>query len=112
MESLFDMLEVEEIKPVEKKKKESKKEAKVEKTEKKEKASASSKSYLYPFVMHISAQNIDVSHIFEDGKEYSEKEITKMMLEHGFYNFSGNVTYDFIESDNVLVPIFQYHKKG
>lgn len=108
MESLFDMLEVEEIKPVEKKKKESK----TTKAEKKEKASASGKSYLYPFVMHISAQNIDVSHIFEEGKEYSEKEITKMMLEHGFYNFSGNVTYDFIESDNVLVPIFQYHKKG
>lgn len=109
MESLFDILDTEDIQPVEKKKKESKKEAK---TEKKEKESASGKSYLYPFVMHINAQNIDVSHVFEEGKAYSEKEITKMMLEHGFYSFSGNITYDFIESDNVLVPTFQHHKKG
>lgn len=110
MNSLFDMLEPASIEKEEKKKAPLKKEKKQKET--KQEKQDDTKVYKYPFTVHISAQNIDVSHIFEEGQSYTADQITKMMLEHGFYNFSGNVTYDFIESDNVLVPIFQYHKKG
>lgn len=105
--NLFDMLEVEE--PKEKAKKEKKNtEKKVNNVTKSEKG----KKFKYPFEIYLAAEKRDVSHIFKEGSEYSEAEITKTMLEHGFYEFSGNVTYDLMEKDNVLVPIFQQHKKG
>lgn len=74
--------------------------------------SSNTKSYKYPFEIYLAAEKKDVSHIFEEGKSYTPQQVTKAMLEHGFYEFAGNVTYDFIEKDNVLVPVFQQHKKG
>lgn len=111
-DDLFDLVdeEVEEAKPKEKVKSKVK-EPKKEKKKEGAKKSTSSK-YKYPFIMHIAARNIDVSHIFEEGKEYTAQEITKAMLEHQFYDFAGEVTYEFMESDNVLLPIFRQHKKG
>lgn len=100
MEDLFDMVPEEEVQE----------ETKPKAKEKKENKEV--KKYTYPFIMHIAARNIDISHVFEEGKEYSEDEITKAMLEHQFYDFAGSVSYDFIESDNVLIPIFKQHKKG
>jgi hypothetical protein len=34
------------------------------------------------------------------------------MLEHQYYDFAGTVTFEFLEKENVLLPIFQQHKKG
>ena len=87
-------------------------ETKPQKAETKQKPKAGVKSFTAPFTIYLAAEKKDVSHIFEDGQTYSEDEITKAMLQHGFYEFSGNVKYDFVEEDNVLVPIFQQPKKG
>lgn len=70
------------------------------------------KSFTAPFRIYLAAQKMDVSHIFEDGQTYTESQITKAMLQHGYYEFSGSVKYDFVESENILVPIFQQPKKG
>ena len=70
------------------------------------------KKFTYPFTLHYAGRNIDVDHIFEQGNEYTSEEITQAMLHHQFYEFSGSVTYDYIQEDNVVVPIFQQHKKG
>lgn len=70
------------------------------------------KEYKYPFEIYLAAEKRDVSYIFADGQVYTEDQITKAMLEHGFYEFAGNVKYDYIKDDNVLVPVFQQHKKG
>lgn len=70
------------------------------------------KSFTAPFRIYLAAQKMDVSHIFEDGQTYTDTEITKAMLQHGYYEFSGSVKYDFVESENILVPIFQQPKKG
>ncbi|EDP11323.1 hypothetical protein [Amedibacillus dolichus] len=107
--NLMDM-----IKPVEETKSESKeKRVAAKKTEsKKTESKKADKVFKYPFEIYLAAEKKDVSYIFEEGVEYAPEQITKKMLEHGFYEFSGNVTYDFIEKDNVLVPTFQQHKKG
>ena len=34
------------------------------------------------------------------------------MREHQYYDFTGDVSFDFIENENVLLPIFRQHKKG
>lgn len=111
MDDLFDLIDDEEIVEV---KKPIKKEVKKEKTviTESEKSSDVKEKYKYPFIMHYAGQNIDISHIFEHGHEYTSDEITKAMLNHQYYQFSAKVTYDYIAADNVLVPIFQYHKKG
>lgn len=110
MGNLFDLLDDEEFveeqpkkKSTPKQKKEKKSSDEIQKVEEK---------FKYPFTIYLAAENRDVSHIFDEGVEYSESEITKAMLEHGFYEFAGNVSYDFMESDNVIVPVFQQHKKG
>lgn len=69
-------------------------------------------SYNFPFQIHFGGEMHDVSHIFTEGKSYSEKEITDTMLAHQFYEFSGSTSYKYIEADNVLVPMFVQHKKG
>lgn len=104
MENLFDMLEPVEVSSKEEKKKPEKQASKKE--------TKGEKKYKYPFEIYLAAEKRDVSYIFENDKEYTDTEITKKMLEHGFYEFAGSVTYDFMEKDNVLVPIFQQHKKG
>ncbi|HAH93318.1 MAG TPA: hypothetical protein DCM01_05510 [Dielma fastidiosa] len=109
MDDLFELLDEDEEIEV---KKPAKKEAVKKPEEKKEPKPVDVKKYRYPFIMYYAAQNIDVSHIFEEGKEYTADEITSAMLAHQFYEFSGKVSYDLIEADNVLVPTFQQHKKG
>jgi len=122
MQEMFDLFSMVTEKPAVEKKVEKPKKAEKKTADKpveaaaenkaSEKKTETGKKYTYPFVFHYAGRNLDVSHIFEEGKQYSSSEITKAMLQHQFYEFSGNVTYDFIESDNVLVPIFQQHRKG
>lgn len=102
MNSLFEMLDTETTEKPMKKSVDKKTETKKVKE----------KSFTAPFLIYLAAEKREFPHIFETGKSYTEKEITKAMLEHGYYDFAGNVTYDFKESDNVLVPVFQQHKKG
>lgn len=106
----MDLMSMLTAKSVEKKPK--KKEKKAEKKVVKKEEKLKGKKYKYPFEIYLAAEKRDVSHIFEDGTEYTTDEITKAMLQHGFYEFSGSVTYDYMEKDNVLVPVFQQYKKG
>jgi len=70
------------------------------------------RKYKYPFQVYLAGRMLDVTHIFEENQEYTSEEINKKMLEHRYYEFAGQTTYDYIEADNVLVPTFQQHKKG
>lgn len=103
---------IEKEEPKKEKKAEVKKETKENKKTEEKKETKTDKKYKFPFGIYIDYQLTDISHVFEEGKEYTEAEITKMMLEHRFYSFAGKVTYDYVEADNVLVPTFQQHKKG
>ena len=98
---------------VEEKQEKPKKEAKPKaaKTDKKE-AKVKEKKYKFPFGMFFNHSEQDVTHVFQDDKEYTADEISKEMLRHVFYDFSGSVSYDYIQDDNMLVVSFQKHAKG
>ena len=67
----------------------------------------------YPFGVYSEGRLIDVSSYgFVDGQEYTEDEITKIMLQHRHYEFSGKMEYNFIKDDNVLVANAAQHRKG
>lgn len=68
--------------------------------------------YKFPFGMFFNHQEHDISHVFQDGEEYSTSEISKEMLRHGFYDFSGYASYDYIKDDNMLVVSFKKHAHG
>lgn len=106
---LMSMLKPAEVEKQEKPKKEAK--PKAAKTDKKE-AKVKEKKYKFPFGMFFNHSEQDVTHVFQDEKEYSTDEISKEMLRHGFYDFSGSVSYDYIQDDNMLVVSFQKHAKG
>ena len=106
---LMSMLKPAEVEKQEKPKKEAK--PKETKTDKKE-AKVKENKYKFPFGMFFNHSEQDVTHVFQDEKEYSTDEISKEMLRHGFYDFSGSVSYDYIQDDNMLVVSFQKHAKG
>ena len=91
-------------------KKEVKKKTKISKT----KATKNEKAgYLYPFNIYSEGCLIDIDNYgFEEGKTYKESEITKIMLAHKHYEFSGTMEYSYIEDDNVVVANAKQHKKG
>ncbi len=68
--------------------------------------------YKYPFTLHFAGKNIEIDHIFHIDKEYKAEEIRAKMLDHQYYEFAGKVKFDYIQKENVLIPIFQQHKKG
>lgn len=67
----------------------------------------------YPFGVYSEGRLIDVSSYgFVDAQEYTEDEITKIMLQHRHYEFSGKMEYNLIKDDNVLVANAAQHRKG
>lgn len=81
------------------------------KTDKKKETSKS--GYTYPFGLYTEGRMVDISSYgFEDGQTYDDKEITKIMLSHRHYEFAGDIEYNFIKDDNVLVANLKQHKKG
>ena len=90
-------------KPKEKEKKPAEKKKAEDKTEKKFKA---------PFQLYCGNMLKDVTGYFEDGKEYSGEEITKIMLDHDEYFFTSKVEYDYIAETNTVVAMSVQHKKG
>lgn len=92
---------------------ESKKEEKPAGKKTPKKKSSSEKTYKYPFGVYSEGRLIDVSSYgFADGQEYTEKEITDIMLQHRHYEFAGAMEYSYIEDDNVLVVTGKQHRKG
>ena len=95
--------------PAEKTKKEEKPAGK--KTTKKK--ASTEKTYKYPFGVYSEGRLIDVSSYgFVEDREYTEDEITKIMLQHRHYEFSGKMEYNLIKDDNVLVANAAQHRKG
>lgn len=71
------------------------------------------KTYKYPFGVYSEGRLIDISSYgFVDGQNYTEKEITDIMLKHRHYEFAGTMEYSYIEDDNVLVVTGKQHRKG
>ena len=67
----------------------------------------------YPFGVYSEGRLIEgSSYGFVDGQEYTEDEITKIMLQHRHYEFAGTMEYSYIEDDNVLVVTGKQHRKG
>lgn len=87
---------------------------KTEKTSKsKPKAKDKEEKYLYPFSLYTSNQTIDISNYgFEEGKEYTGKEISDIMLQHRHWQFAGEMTYSMIKDENVLTVTEKQYKKG
>lgn len=100
---------VEEVEKVE----ESKKEEKPAGKKVPKKKASTEKTYKYPFGVYSEGRLIDISSYgFVDGQDYTEKEITDIMLQHRHYEFAGTMEYSYIEDDNVLVVTGKQHRKG
>lgn len=85
----------------------------VEKPAGKKSTKKTEKTYKYPFGVYSEGRLIDVSSYgFVDGQDYTEKEITDIMLQHRHYEFAGTMEYSYIEDDNVLVVTGKQHRKG
>lgn len=79
----------------------------------KKKEEALKNGYTYPFGLYTEGRMVDISEYgFKDGQVYEDKEITEIMLSHRHYEFAGNIEYNFIKDDNVLVANLKQHKKG
>lgn len=79
----------------------------------KPKAKDKEEKYLYPFSLYTSNQTIDISNYgFEEGKEYTGKEISDIMLQHRHWQFAGEMTYSMIKDENVLTVTEKQYKKG
>lgn len=92
---------------------ESKKEEKPAGKKLPKKKASTEKTYKYPFGVYSEGRLIDISSYgFVDGQDYTEKEITDIMLKHRHYEFSGKMEYNFIKDDNVLVANAAQHRKG
>lgn len=92
---------------------ESKKEEKPAGKKVPKKKASTEKTHKYPFGVYSEGRLIDVSSYgFVDGQDYTEKEITDIMLQHHHYEFAGTMEYSYIEDDNVLVVTGKQHRKG
>lgn len=92
---------------------ESKKEEKPASKKVPKKKASTEKTYKYPFGVYSEGRLIDISSYgFVDGQDYTEKEITSIMLQHRHYEFAGTMEYSYIEDDNVLVVTGKQHRKG
>lgn len=92
---------------------ESKKEEKPAGKKVPKKKASTEKTYKYPFGVYSEGRLIDISSYgFADGQDYTEKEITDIMLQHRHYEFAGTMEYSYIEDDNVLVVTGKQHRKG
>lgn len=82
-------------------------------TKKKADGESNSKTFKYPFNIYSEGRIIDIDNYgFEDGQEYTEKQISDVMLQHKHYEFGGKLEFNFIEEDNVITVNAIQHKKG
>ncbi len=70
-------------------------------------------SWEYPFRIYAKGGDyIQPDHVFEEGVEYTAKEIVTEMLKHGFYEFAGDVKFEYKKEENILIPNFTSQKHG
>ncbi len=72
------------------------------------------KKYKYPFLMYFGHDYRDVSGMFEDGKSYTENEITQVLIEHGFkeFKFANTIEYEYFQDENCLFPKLKLGNRG
>lgn len=72
------------------------------------------KKYKYPFLMYFGHEYRDVTGVFEEGKEYTEKQLTKALIEHGFkdFKYAQEVQWEYFEDENCLYPKFKLGNRG
>lgn len=71
------------------------------------------KKYQYPFKIYFKGHDVQQpDHIFDFGVEYTEKEISTKLFQHGYKEFAGDVKYTYDEVDEMLVPDFTSQKHG
>ena len=79
----------------------------------KPKAATAENGYVYPFSLYTEGHIVDISSYgFENGKTYTDKQISEIMLDHRHYEFAGEMTYKMFEDDNTLVATAKQYKKG
>lgn len=82
-------------------------------TKKKTDSKGNGKTFKYPFNIYSEGRIINVDNYgFEDGQEYTDKQISDVMLKHKHYEFGGKLEFNFIEEDNVITVNAIQHKKG
>ena len=102
--------EIKQTKADEKPKKTAKKTNKT--TKKKADGESNSKTFKYPFNIYSNG-NIDISNYgFKDDHEYTEEQISDVMLKHKHYEFGGKLEFNFFEEDNTIAVNAIQHKKG
>lgn len=91
-----------------KNKDEAKKKAEAQEKEKK------IKKFKYPFLMYFGHDYRDVSGMFEEGKSYTEQEITTILIEHGFkeFKFANTIEYEYFKDENCLFPKLKLGNRG
>lgn len=72
------------------------------------------KKYKYPFLMYFGHEYRDVTGVFEDGREYTEKQLTKALVEHGFkdFKYAQEIQWEYFEDENCLYPKFKLGNRG
>lgn len=112
MDDIFGMItsRVEELKTDQVKKKAAEEKTAAKKAEKAEPAKG--KTYKAPFQLYAGSVMKDVTGYFEDGKEYTGEEISKIMLDHDEYFFASKCDFDYIPETNTVVAMSIQHKKG
>lgn len=105
--NLLDM-----IKPVDEAKENADAKKKVKKVKQSENTEAKPKKFKSPFKIQVYTNDLDISGMFEEDKEYTPEEVSSILLEHKYYMFAGEVEWDYRSDDNVLLPVFKQHKKG
>lgn len=85
-----------------------------EKEKKEKEAEANAKKYKYPFQMYFGHEYRDVSGVFEEGKEYTEKQLTKILIEHGYkeFKYAQEIQWEYFEDENCLFPKFKLGNRG
>lgn len=80
----------------------------------KEKEEAKQPKYKYPFLMYFGHEYRDVTGVFEEGKEYTGKQLTKTLVEHGFkdFKYAQEVQWEYFEDENCLYPKFKLGNRG
>lgn len=72
------------------------------------------KKYKYPFLMYFGHEYRDVTGVFEEGKEYTEKQLTKALIDHGFkdFKYAQEVQWEYFDDENCLYPKFKLGNRG
>ncbi len=85
-----------------------------EENKKNEEAEKKAKKYKYPFLMYFGHEYRDVSGVFEEGKEYTEKQLTKTLVDHGYkdFKYAQEVQWEYFEDENCLYPKFKLGNRG